>query len=154
MNYEELDHETLRKLRPHVGEVARERIDAVLLGPVAPLAGAASKSSDPRDRMNQTERRMADLLDMRKRAGELREWWFDDMSFRIGVERTSYKPDFAVETIDGKLELIEVKGKHIWDDARVKFQVAAREFRFARWRMVQWKDDDWKVLYDYAPEIY
>lgn len=154
MKLEELSPDGLRKLRPHVGEASQARIDQLLAAPPTGDVRTTPKSLDPRDRMNQTEGRYADILDARKGAGEIVKWWYEEITFRVGVERTIYRPDFVTLLPNGRLEVIEVKGAHVWDDARVKFQSAAREYPFARWSWMQWKNNEWKCVYDYAPNFY
>ena len=82
----------------------------------------------PVDKMNRTERAYADLLETRRRAGDLAWYAFDRISLRLG-DGCHYRPDFLVMLADGKLEVHEVKG--FWrDDARVKIKVAAAQFPF------------------------
>lgn len=145
---EQCTPDELRKLRPAVGAVMQERIDA-LLGE-ARVADTPQKSTDPRDRMNGTEKRMALILDMRKRAGEIVEWWYESVTFRVGIERSHYRPDFVCNLPDGSLEIVEVKGGFVRDDARGKFQAAARQYPFARWRMLAWVKGEWRTIADYA----
>jgi hypothetical protein len=73
--------------------------------------------------MNQTEKRYAEHLEERKRAGEIAWFGFESWKFRL-ADNTFYTPDFAVLLADGRLECHEVKG-HWQDDARVKIKVAA-----------------------------
>lgn len=155
MNLTDLTPDQLRALlkREDIGEAWKEKARAHLesIEGHARVAEAPQKSTDPRGRMNQTEKRMAQILDMRKRMGFIREWWYESVTFVVGLERTRYTPDFVCNMADGSLEIVEVKGAHIRDDARVKFQVAARQYPFARWTMKQWKKGEWLTLYDYAP---
>lgn len=76
--------------------------------------------------MNQTERRYAEHLESRKRAGEVAWFRFEGIKFRL-ADNTFYTPDFAVMLADGQLEAHEVKG-HWQDDARVKVKVAADQY--------------------------
>jgi len=79
--------------------------------------------------MNQTERAYANLLEMRKHAGEVAWYRFEGMKFRL-ADNTFYTPDFAVMLADGQLEMHEVKG--FWtDDARVKIKIAADQYPVA-----------------------
>lgn len=76
--------------------------------------------------MNVTERRYAEHLDMRRRAGAVAWFRFEGMKFRL-AEGTFYTPDFAVMLASGELECHEVKG--FWeDDARVKVKVVAEQY--------------------------
>lgn len=77
----------------------------------------------PSARMNGTERRYAEYLDLLMRAGEAVERWdFDCEKLRL-ADTTFYSPDFRVIR-GGLVEFHEVKG-HWEDDARVKIKVAA-----------------------------
>jgi hypothetical protein len=107
---------------------------------------------DPRERMTETEKRMANVCESRIRAGEVQKWWFEDLVFRVGADRTTYKPDFVLLLTTGELEVIEVKGAQKWEDSLVKFKAAAREYTFARWRMLEWNEGQWRTMYDYAPQ--
>ena len=70
----------------------------------------------------------ANVLEMRKRAGEVEWYAFEGMKFRL-ADNTFYTPDFSVMLTSGQVELHEVKG--FWtDDARVKIKVAASLFPF------------------------
>lgn len=75
--------------------------------------------------MNPTEQKYADILEMRKRAGEILEYYYEGIKLKL-ADKTFYTPDFVVVTPDC-VELHEVKG-HWEDDARVKVKVAAERF--------------------------
>ncbi len=79
--------------------------------------------------MNQTERRYADLLEDRKRAGEITFYAFEAVKLKL-AKLTQYTPDFMVVRADGVIEFHEVKGTFWEDDARVKVKVAAEKFPF------------------------
>jgi hypothetical protein len=95
-----------------------------------------------RGRMNKTEAAYAQHLDALKLAGEIVGYRFEAMTLRL-ADRTSYTPDFLVETVDGpRLEFHEVKG--FWrDDARVKFKVAAELFPMFAFVEVKRKERRW-----------
>lgn len=73
--------------------------------------------------MNATEKRYAQHLEERKRAGDVAWYRFEGMKFRL-ADNTFYTPDFDVMLASGQLEAHEVKG-HWQDDARVKIKIAA-----------------------------
>ncbi|MBU4682535.1 DUF1064 domain-containing protein [Cedecea davisae] len=78
--------------------------------------------------MNKTEAAYCQLLEMRKRAGEIAWYRFEGIKLRL-ADSTFYTPDFAVMLASGEMELHEVKG--FWtDDARVKTKVAAEQYPF------------------------
>ena len=79
--------------------------------------------------MNKTEALYAQILELRKRAGEILEWAFEPEKFRL-ADNTFYCPDFRIVMADLSVEFHEVKAK--WsngqvglDDAKVKIKVAA-----------------------------
>jgi hypothetical protein len=83
-----------------------------------------SPSGLPEQAMNRTESRYAELLELRRRAGELERFSFEGVSIRL-AHRTWYRFDFLVVPAGGRrCEIHEVKG-HWEDDARVKIKVAA-----------------------------
>lgn len=161
-SYSDLSINQLQLLRNSgVGDVARSHIDAELAAREAATPGiitgkqsgnnpdVEAKSTDPRDKMTSVEKRMADVMDIRKRLGDVVDWWFENITFRTGAGRTYYRPDFVAMLPNGSIEVTEVKGKHIWDDARDRFKSAALMYPFARWRMLKWEDDDWRTVYDF-----
>lgn len=78
--------------------------------------------------MNKTESEYCQLLELRKRAGEVVWYRFEGMKLRL-ADNTFYTPDFAVMLSTGEMEMHEVKG--FWtDDARVKIKVAAEQYPF------------------------
>jgi hypothetical protein len=77
--------------------------------------------------MNKTEAEYAQMLELRKRAGEVSWWAFEPFKIRL-ADRTFYDVDFGVMLADGRLEVHEVKGGFITDDGRVKLKVAAEHF--------------------------
>ena len=78
--------------------------------------------------MNKTEAGYALLLEARKRAGQVQDYWFEGLTLKLAHD-TRYTPDFFVVLADGSCELHEVKG-FMRDDANVKLKVAARLFPF------------------------
>lgn len=81
--------------------------------------------------MNDTERRYADLLELRKRAGEIVWYKFEGLKLRL-ADNTFYSPDFFVMTSEYELQVHEVKGAAaiFEDDAKVKIKVAAEMYPF------------------------
>lgn len=90
--------------------------------------GRAHGKPDAKDGLNKTERAYAAHLDMRVKAGEVRNYIAHPCGLRLGV-KTFYHPDFMVVLTCGEVQIHEVKG--YWeDDARVKIKVAADMFPF------------------------
>jgi hypothetical protein len=79
--------------------------------------------------MNRTEASYAAILFARKAIGEVKDYWYESVTVKL-ADGVRYTPDFAVLLADGTLELHEVKGGFIRDDARIKLRVAARHTPF------------------------
>lgn len=78
--------------------------------------------------MNKTEQAYADLLEVRRLAGEVIRWEFESMTFKLAKD-CRYTPDFAVWQADGSMELVDCKGGGPMDDkSRVKVRCAAEKF--------------------------
>lgn len=96
--------------------------------------------------MNGTERRYAEFLDMRIRAGQIVSYLFDSVKLKL-ADNTFYTPDFFVIHADDCVEIHEVKGTSkgkpfVEDDAAVKIKVAAEKFPF-RFKMVWFYQGQW-----------
>jgi len=104
--------------------------------------------------MNKTEARYSEYLNLRKHAGEIVQWWFEPLKFRLG-KSVSYTLDFEVLYPDGRVEFVDVKGRRknsgLWeafweDDTRVKIKVVAHnhpEFDFVG--VHELDGGEWKV---------
>lgn len=95
-------------------------------------------------RMNKTEADYASMLEARKRAGELAHYAFEPIKVRL-ADNTFYTPDFMVLLANGELELHEVKGAFVMDDARLKFKVVAEHFPARLVWAQKVKGGAWKV---------
>jgi hypothetical protein len=87
----------------------------------------------PRERkeqLNQLEKDYLKLLELRKAAGEIQEFWIKGMKLTL-APNTTLTVDFFVLTNDDILEAHETKG-FMEEDANVKLKVAAKlwPFRF------------------------
>lgn len=85
--------------------------------------------------MNKTEAEYALMLEARKRAGEIHDWKFEAMKFRL-AKSTFYTSDFLVIAADGAVECHEVKG-HMEDDAAVKIKVVATQYPYFRFLLIR-----------------
>lgn len=94
-----------------------------------PAAREERRTSEPRHvpgRMNKTEAAYGQLLELQKRAEQIKDWRFEAVKLRL-AEKTFYTPDFMVVRFDDSICFVEVKG--FWrDDARVKIKVAAEQY--------------------------
>ena len=81
--------------------------------------------------MNKTEKAYSDHLAERLHAGEIKQFLFEALKFRL-ADNTQYTPDFIVLRADDVLEVHEVKGSRaiFMDDAKVKLKCANEKFPF------------------------
>jgi hypothetical protein len=104
---------------------------------------------DPDTGMNKTETAYSQVLERKRLAGEILEWKFEPMKFRL-ADSTFYTPDFGVQLPDRSLEMIDVKGRSGsgpggWeDDARVKIKVAAAMHQWFKFVGIAKSGDGWK----------
>ena len=75
--------------------------------------------------MNGTERLYAEILDLRIRAGEIKEWAFEVEGLKL-ADKTFYYPDFRVIMANDTIEFHEVKGGFIQEDGWLKLKIAAQ----------------------------
>lgn len=107
---------------------------------------------------NKTEQAFARHLDWLVSTRVANCYWYEPMRLRLTDQDPTtnramyYVPDFMVllETahiIDHRPLIVEIKGGHIWEDAKVKFKTAwaayGKVFRFS---MVQKRKDGWVTI--------
>ena len=92
--------------------------------------------------MNKTEEAYAQMLELRKRAGEILDYRYEAVKLRLAA-KTFLTMDFLV-VIPDAIELHEVKG-HWEDDARVKIKVAAEQYPWFRFVAVSRIGKAWGV---------
>jgi hypothetical protein len=110
-----------------------------------------------RPKMNGTETRYANLLELRKRVGQIKDYRFEGITLLLtpskpGMKAMRYTPDFEVIRMDDRIELHETKGNYTWEDSWLKFKTAVDKFpefkfTFARWVKGEWMfpwKDEWK----------
>jgi len=73
--------------------------------------------------MNTLEAAYAKALDGRKLNGEVADWWFESMKFKL-ADKTWYTPDFIVVLADGTLQIHETKG-FMMEDAAIKLKITS-----------------------------
>lgn len=86
--------------------------------------------------MNGLEKAWSLVLQERKHAGEIVEYWYEPMSLRLGRPRCSYKPDFMTVDNHGYVEFHECKG-FMKEAANVRIKVAAEKFPQFVFRLVR-----------------
>ena len=78
--------------------------------------------------MNKTEQAYADGLQLRKLAGEIIDFHFEAVTFKLAKD-TRYTPDFSIWLADGSMEFVDAKGGGPMDEkSRVKVKCAAEKF--------------------------
>lgn len=112
-------------------------------------AGLAKGLQRTRGRMNATETKYAASLDILRHAGEIIDYAFERQSFRLTLPDNDrpiiYTPDFGVLHSDYSISYEDVKGGAITDAALLRIKVAASEFWWFKWRIVQnVRRDEWK----------
>ena len=86
------------------------------------------------------ERNYAERLDLLKHAGEIVEWRYEGIKFKLG-KGAWYTPDFLV-VYEDRFELHETKG--FWREAAlVRIKVAASAYPWYRFVVVQCKKKVW-----------
>lgn len=86
--------------------------------------------------MNKTEQAYAAYLEQQRMLRIVYGWAYEPVKFKL-ANRTFYTPDFGVWYQDGKVEMIEIKGPVLRDDAAVKFKVARAMYPMMSWRMLK-----------------
>ena len=94
--------------------------------------------------MNKTESAHAMELEMRKRAGEIQDYRWQPLRFKLAPD-TTYEPDFLVLLADGAIEFHEIKGGFTTDDAYVKVKVVAQMFPYFVFRLFEYNRKGLKV---------
>jgi hypothetical protein len=92
-------------------------------------------------KMNKTEAAYANFLEVQKRMGEILWYEYEPMNLRL-ADKCYYKVDFMVLTKEMALEIHEIKGGFMTDDALVKIKTAAEKFPF-RFLMKQLIKGEW-----------
>lgn len=84
----------------------------------------------PAGQMNKLESAYAAHLELLKASGDILWWKFEPANLKL-APKTHYRCDFMVLNRDQQIEMHEVKGGYITDDANVKIKVAASMYPFA-----------------------
>ncbi len=107
------------------------------------VAGLAKGLRRERGAMNKTEAAYAGHLDLLKQAGNIFDWKFEAISFRIahpgdekGTRGAMYTPDFLVFEIDDTISFVDTKpsGFIATDASTVRMKVAADRFPMFRFK--------------------
>jgi hypothetical protein len=135
----------LRRVGYNIPDVATTNTAPLLIRTVAPLPGTTVACKPlPEDRYkSKTERRFAQLLDVWKYEGTVKQWWYEPMKLRL-ADTCFFTPDFLVmPTEASRLLCYEVKG--FWrEDARIKIKVAAQHYPCFSFIAAQYTHGLWK----------
>lgn len=72
--------------------------------------------------------------------------WFEQIKLRL-ADGCWYIPDFIrYSALTGEFCIYEVKGRHIWDDSKVKFKCAKEQYPHFEFQMHQKKAGQWTRL--------
>ena len=97
------------------------------------------------DDLNKTEGRYFDKLLLAKSEGRIHDFKFHELTFKLGPD-CRYTPEAWVLLPSGEMQLHEVKGMFVRDDAMVKLRAASKQFPMFRWFFCQeQKDKMWKI---------
>lgn len=89
-------------------------------------------------KMNKTESKYCQKLELLKRAGEVIDYVFEPFGMKL-TDKTYYHPDFLV-VYKNRFEIIEVKG-FMRDDAAVKLKIAKAKFPWFQFKLVIWNSE-------------
>ncbi len=129
--------------RPRRGEDGGPR--PIPLQPAGQGAAVTQREAPRAPAPNKTEQRYIDeILLPALQAGEIADWRFEELSFRLGP-KCHYRPDFLVVLPDGRIRLDEIKGGWAEEDALVKFRTAVHQFPWFGWRLCRYADRRWSV---------
>jgi hypothetical protein len=98
----------------------------------------------PTGKMNKTETAYASHLELRKRTGDVLWFEFEGIKLRL-ADKTFLTIDFPVLRGDGLMEMHDIKGGPIMDDANVKIKVAAKMYPF-KFFIVRKKSMFWSMV--------
>lgn len=93
--------------------------------------------------MNKTEQAYSLILEARKRNGEIRDWRYEELTLKLAKD-TRLTVDFMVIAADDTIEMHEIKGSFVREDAWAKLKIAATLFPF-RFLLAQYKAKTWTI---------
>jgi len=120
-----------------------------------PLTTTAEKKTHSRGShtpgtMNKIESRCAQYLDLMKKMGDLKEWFFEKVTLKIGPD-CRLTVDFMLVMTSGEIKFWEVKHirrgtMHSEDDSKVKMRVAAGMFPWRFYWVVPMANGSWEEI--------
>jgi hypothetical protein len=94
---------------------------------------------------NKTEAEFGRMLEARRHKGEFLTVEFEALKLKVG-DGTYYTPDWFCHTLFARPAIFEVKGKHRWDDAIVKYKAAKERYTWADFEMWEKSSDGWRLI--------
>lgn len=94
---------------------------------------------------NKTEVEFGLMLEARRHKGEFLIVEFEAVKLKVG-DGTYYTPDWICQSRYARPVIFEVKGKHRWDDAIVKYKAAKERYSWADFEMWEKTSDGWKRI--------
>lgn len=107
---------------------------------------AAQRPSTDEAKLNKTE---TDYLAILRAKPTVRWIGIQAITFKL-ADNCRYTPDFCIITEDNRFIAIDTKGKHIWEDSKIKMKMAARIFTWVRFVIAQKKAGKWSE-YEFKP---
>lgn len=83
---------------------------------------------------SKAEARYAAILESQQRAGQIRAWRYEAVTFSL-ADGVRYTPDFLVTENDGRMTLIEVKG-FMREAARIRLRIAVEMYPAFGWFLI------------------
>jgi hypothetical protein len=107
----------------------------VSIPPPAPVLNAPDPDDGPKYK-SKTEARYAGRLEGYLKLGKIREYRYE--CFRVSLaDNTTITADFFVVLMDWRVEIHEVKGQYVREDAWIKLKIAAAQWPWFRWFKLQ-----------------
>jgi len=110
------------------------------------------KKTVKKEYRSEVERRYAERCEFRKLAGEIKDWKYEPLTFRL-ADDLKYIIDFLIVESDGSFTFIETKGAFIRREGLNKFKVAREMFPFFKFEMWQWDRGQWSLIYELSPVL-
>lgn len=114
-----------------------------IIGEKRTARAASIVSSLQNPKLNRTEQRYRDRLELMKRSGGIVDFKVQQITLKI-ADDCRYTCDFSVINNDYTITLVDVKGFER-EDAVIKMKCAAQMFPEYRFEMVEWRKGEWNV---------
>lgn len=117
------------------------------------FAGLARGQVATRGRMNVSETKWSEVLELHRSAGHITAWWFEPFRLRLtdpapGQRAVYFTADFLIQRADGVVLVDDVKGGMVNDASIVRIKTAATKFPLWQFRIVKKvakKRGEWEI---------